>query len=387
MRLKHLTLLALGGCALFMAACSSDKPKEIKPNPLPKLVNSTVTVHKLWSFSIGDGNHGRFLLLRPAVSASQILVASSNGTLEAHDRATGKRQWRVHSHALLSVGVDAGYGVAVMGTVDGRVLAYASKNGQALWTASLASTPMSEPLVTAESVFVASNDGRLYALDRLTGKVRWSVDSSVPSLSLHGMAKPIWVNGTLVMGTGDGRLLAFNGKTGDPLWDTHVVDSQGRTELERMNDVDGDLAVDADTLYAVSYHGGLAAIDPDNGRHRWDYRLSSWQGIGLGIGNVFVVDEDSVIEAIDVSTGKSVWKQSDLRGRRLTAPVQLDGMLLVADFQGWVHVASALDGHWLGRSHFYRTGGFQSPPVVDGSDIYLQSEGGRVVGLTLQKSR
>ncbi|NNM51103.1 MAG: outer membrane protein assembly factor BamB [Pseudomonadales bacterium] len=387
MRFKHLALLAMGVGALLLAACSSDKPKEIKPNPLPKMGKSSVTIHKIWSFRIGDGNHGRFLLLRPAVSASQIFVASSNGTLEAHDRGTGHRQWRVHSHALLSVGVESAYGVVLIGTMDGRLLAYASKDGHALWTASLASAPMAEPLVAAETIYVSCNDGRLYALDRLTGKIRWSVDSSVPSLSLHGMAKPLLVDGTLVMGTGDGRLLAFNAKSGDPLWDTHVIDSQGRTELERMNDVDGDLGADADTLYAVSYHGGLAAIDPDNGRHRWDYRLSSWQGVALGIGNVFVVEEDSVIEAVDVSTGKSVWKQSDLRGRRLTAPIQINGMLLVADFQGWVHVASALDGHWVGRYHFYRTDGFQSPPVVDGSDIYLQSEAGRVIGLTLQKSR
>ncbi len=365
-------------------ACSSDKPKEIKPNPLPKLSKTQERLTRLWSFHIGHGNQKQFLLLRPAVTASRVFAVSADGVLEAHERLHGKRLWRIHCPTSVSVGVEAGYGQVVVGTTDGRVISYRIQDGHQLWSTMLGSTPMSEPLLSAALVYVSANDGTLYALDRQTGKQRWTAETSVPRLSLRGMSKPLLLNDLLIVGTGDGRVQAFKSDSGDPVWESRVMDSQGRTELERMNDVDADMVADADTLYVASYHGGLAAMDQDTGKHRWENTASSWQGLALGLGSVYIVYEDSTIEDWDASSGKSAWKQADLRGRRISAPVFLDHFLVVGDFKGWVHVLSVEDGHWLGREHFFRTGGFLAPPQASGNEVFLQSVDGRVIALRLE---
>ncbi len=372
---------------LALAACSSNKPKEVKARPVPKVPHPEWRIVADQSFHIGHGNGSEFVLLRPAFSARWMMAASADGWVAAYGRQHGRRHWRVALATALSSGVATGYGLVVVGARDGRLLALSADDGHRLWSAQLPAAPMSQPLVTAEHVFIACNDGSIEALDVKTGARQWVSASEVPSLTLRGMATPFLLDHALLQGAGNGRLLALDPDSGQLLWDTRVGDNEGRTEIERMNDVDGDLVMDADTLYVASYHGGLAAIDPQTGKHRWDYKISSWQPLARGLGSVYVVTENSSIEAIDTQTGKSVWRQNDLRGRHITAAVVVHGVLFVADDQGWVYALSQVDGHWLAKEHFYHTKGFLAPPAVDGDEVLVQGRSGRVISLHLQQVR
>ncbi len=379
--------LAIGGFVLVIAGCSSDKPTEIKANPLPKIAHSAIQIHKLWSFRVGNGSGGRFELLRPGITGPMLVAAAENGIIEAHDRTTGHRLWKVKAPASIQVGVVAGYGIAVVGCTNGRLMAYRLKDGHLAWSVDLPSTPVSLPALGSSAVYVAVNDGRLYALSLTDGKKIWTAQSNVPALSLQGMATPFLLNGSIVLGTGSGRVLSFDAITGTPQWDSRVVDAQGQTEIERMNDVDGQMAADADSLYVASYHGGVASIDPDTGKHRWDSHASSWQGLTVGLGSVYVSDEDSTLETFDVISGKPGWKQTGLLGRHITAPLLVNNMLLVGDFDGWIHVMSVDDGHWLGRIHFYRSGGFVAPLQGYDGIVYAQSQRGRVVAFRMNMKK
>ncbi len=379
--------LVTGGLLLGVAGCSSDKPNEIKTSPLPKLAHSAVQIEKIWSFRVGNGSGARFETLRPGITEQLVVAASEDGTVEAHDRRSGQRLWKVKAPAAIQVGVVAGYGIAVVGCSDGRLLAYRLKDGVLSWTASLPSSPVSLPALGSSLVYVSINDGMLFALSIKDGKKVWTAQSNVPALSLQGMATPFLVNGNVLLGTGSGRVLSFDAATGAPQWESRVVDADGQTEIERMNDVDGQMAADADSLYVASYHGGVASIDPDNGKHRWDSHTSSWQGLTVGLGSVYVSDEDSTLETFDVISGKPGWKQSGLLGRRITAPLLLNNILLVGDFDGWIHAMSVEDGHWLGRIHLYRSGGFVAPLQAYDGVIYAQSQRGRVVAIRIQMKK
>ncbi len=378
-RLLALLLLVL------LAACNSERPKEVKASPLPAVPHPAWRIVKDHSFKVGQGSGEEFVLLRPAFSARSMLAASADGWVQSMDRQSGRRQWRRQIKAHLSAGVAVGYGIVVVGSRDGFVWALAESDGHILWKTALSSAPVSLPQLSAQHLFVAGNDGSIVALDPQTGKLQWTSLSDVPSLTLRGMSTPILLDHELIQGLGNGRLQALDPETGQLIWDTQLGDNEGRTEIQRMNDVDGDPAYDADTLYAVSYHGGLAALDPQTGKHRWDYKISSWQSLAVGLGNVYVVTENSSIEAIDTQTGKSVWKQAGLRGRHITAAVVVKGVLVVADDQGWIFALSQVDGHWLAREHFYRTDGALSPLVVDNNEILWQTRSGRVLALHLRQ--
>jgi outer membrane protein assembly factor BamB len=64
---------------------------------------------------------------------------------------------------------------------------------------------------------------------------------------------------------------------------------------------------------------------------------------------LYVVDDTGAVHALDKASGASIWKQDKLLYRRLTSPVLYEGLLIVGDGFGFVHVLSPDDGALLGR--------------------------------------
>jgi outer membrane protein assembly factor BamB len=103
----------------------------------------------------------------------------------------------------------------------------------------------------------------------------------------------------------NGRVLAFDALTGAVVWEVRVAISQGRSEIERIVDVDGSMELAGDELYAASYQGSLVAIEVANGRKLWQQKASSYSGVSQSFGNVYVADEDGTLSAY-LRTGEGV---------------------------------------------------------------------------------
>src|SRR5439155_370499 len=86
--------------------------------------------------------------------------------------------------------------------------------GQA-WTAATGLSVYSSPAVANGTVYVGSNDGKLYALDASSGAVLWSTATGSIVVS-----SPAVANGVVYVGSGDHNVYAFNATTGATLWIT-----------------------------------------------------------------------------------------------------------------------------------------------------------------------
>jgi outer membrane protein assembly factor BamB len=89
-----------------------------------------------------------------------------------------------------------------------------------------------------------------------------------------------------------------------------------------------------------------------------------------------VIDDTSAVHALDKASGTSVWKQDKLQYRRLTAPVVVNGFVVVGDLQGYIHVLSPDDGSIVGRLATDGTPVHALVPVTDG--LLVQTAGGTV---------
>jgi outer membrane protein assembly factor BamB len=94
----------------------------------------------------------------------------------------------------------------------------------------------------------------------------------------------------------------------------------------------------------------VACFDADNGRQLWTRDISSVVGLDIGSRGVYVTDDKSAVQAFDRTTGASLWKQDKLFMRGLTRPLVLGRHLVVADFQGHVHLLSDEDGALVARN-------------------------------------
>ena len=152
-------------------------------------------------------------------------------------------------------------------------------------------------------------------------------------MSLRGYATPLVVDDLAIVATATGRIIALDAKTGIAQWESRVATSQGRSELARIVDIDGDMLLAGDKqLYVSSYQGQLVALDiKKKPEPLWEFTTSSVQALAEGLGNVYVVDSASSIMAVDQETGKVVWKQSDFAWRGLSNPITLGNYLVVGD--------------------------------------------------------
>lgn len=369
--------LWLAGCSLF-----GDKDNAEPPAELPD-IKQQVRFHKLWSHDTGKGTDGQFVKLVPVVEADGVYLADRGGRVERLERERGKRVWRHDTDARISAGPGVGEGLVLVGTSDAELIALSSEDGSERWRATVSSEVLALPRIRDGVVVVQTVDGNLagYAAD--SGKRLWVFDRSVPVLTLRGTSSPMLLGDTLLAGFASGKLEALEIRSGRQLWETSVAIPRGRSELDRIVDIDADPVLYDRTLYVVSFQGHLAAINLETGRVTWNRDMSAYAGLAVDRGQVYVTDELSQVWALDRFNGASMWKQDKLLRRSLTGPRLIDAYVVVGDFEGYLHLLSQRDGALVGRVRVDRAG-IQVPPVVNDGRLYVLGAGGKLVVYTLE---
>src|SRR5690606_32459525 len=155
-------------------------------------------------------------------------------------------------------GPEAASGVVVLGSSDGDVIALEAADGAERWRKTVGSEVLASPLVVNDLVVVRTVNGRLEALSITDGASRWSVDESVPRLTLRGTAAPVLAGGRIIAGFDNGKVLAVDPRNGEVLWDSIVSAPSGRTELERLVDIDAPARAPGSDVFVGGFQGRMA---------------------------------------------------------------------------------------------------------------------------------
>jgi outer membrane protein assembly factor BamB len=376
-----------------LAGCHSFKKENVQPpTPLAKDFKPTVQVTRLWRTSVGDGAGVSGVRLRPAVVDGVLYADSTDGKLAAIDASSGKTLWSKSSrtHGWFGWGdkkrKDARYagGPAVqgdllaVGTLDGHVYGVNAKDGSPRWDVQVSSEVLASPVIVGDMVVVRTGDGRVYALDAANGERRWVYDQgSVPLLSLRGNGPLLAARGVLFFGSDDGMLVALRQDNGSKLWEQRLGSGEGRTEIDRLNDVDGAILLDGSTLFGAAYHGNLVAIDGPSGRPLWAHPFSSFGSLAVSGNAVFGVDDVSQVWAFDKSGGSDMWKNDSLKYRWVTGPAVQGNYVVVGDMEGYVHWLQTGDGALAARERLSKKA-IRAQPLVVGDVVYVEDVEGRI---------
>jgi outer membrane protein assembly factor BamB len=368
--------LSLAGCSTISGWFDSDDDDPTAPVDLVK-IEQTVKIKKLWSAGIGDGQGDGLYRLQPVISRDVIYAASAEGMVRAFERAKGKSLWKVDLDTPLSGGVGVYENALLLGSSEGFVLKLDASSGELLWSTRLRGEVLSPPQANGKVVVAQTYDGKLQGLDFHTGEILWTYDSNVPVLTIRGTSVPILNNGVVYAGFANGRVLAFNAQTGAIGWEVRVAISQGRSEIERIVDVDGTMQLAGKELYAASYQGRVVAIDVASGRKLWQQDVSSFSGVSQGFGNIYVADEDGTLTAY-LRNGQGVrWTQTALGYRELSRPTPVSSYVAVGDFEGYVHLLSQVDGEFVGRVKVDGDG-VRADMLSDGNILYVFGNSGKL---------
>jgi len=379
-RLALVLVLALGagGCATvrdyFGGTDNTEPPAELVA------FNSTLPVHVVWSRRVGSGTDKYYLKLVPAAHAGTVFAASHKGTVGAYDAGSGQVRWEVDIKAPITGGPGVGAGLVLVGTSDAEVIALGEQDGAVRWRTRVSSEVLAVPQAADGVVVVRTIDGKLLGLNAEDGKRLWIYDRGVPILSLRGTSSPVIADGLVVSGYASGTLVALSLKDGRPVWDTGISVPRGRSELERMVDIDADPVVVDGVIYVVTFQGHIATVELKSGRIGWIRELSSNAGLGADTRNVYVTDDTGYVWSFTRNRGEGLWKQEKLRARSVTAPVVYGDYVVVGDFEGYLHWLARDDGRFVARIRVDEAGLLVAPVVV-GDTLYVTGKGGVLAAL------
>lgn len=369
------TLVALSTLGLLVA-CSKDKDIDQPARLVP--FTSALKVQKAWSNSVPDkGGKVLRLGLGLVVDGNRVFASGHRGQIAAFDLQTGRGLWRTKSKEQFSGGPGAGAGLVVVGTSTGDIVAVSEADGAARWRVRLNGEVLAAPAVSEKLVAVRTVDGKLHGLSPKDGHELWSQEEQVPRLSLRGTSRPVLSGDVVLCGFDNGKVSAVNMSDGSVQWSTTIAPPHGKTELERLDDVDAAVRVAGADVYAVGFQGRVAMLALDTGQIWWSHDASSYRGLGLDDSGLYISTADGEVVALRRRTGTELWRQKALLHRRLSAAVETDTSVVTGDFQGYVHWLNKATGAIEARE---RTGKVRisNAPVAVGDMVLVVNDEGRI---------
>lgn len=375
---------AFGLMLVLLTACStqsSKSPDTVRPendgnlqetehqsttkvSPLPD-IDHRVDLKTLWRAQVGKGSGSDYLRLTPKVVGSSLFVVSYEGLVERRAIESGDTLWSQHLEDVEITGAPGfADGAVLIGTGTGELIKLKAADGALLWRVSVSSEVLSEPISNGKVIVVQTVDGKVTGHRFDTGERLWVYDSNLPVLSLRGTASPLIIGRMVILGFANGKLVSLNLETGSAVWEQRLGIPTGRSELERLVDIDGKLYRSGNTLLALGYNSRLAALDYRSGRILWDLEASGYSGPLNGMGRFYLTMGEGLISAYDDASLAKQWSQSSLTGRKLSASALFGDYLVVGDYQGYLHLIDGSTGELVGRERLKRDSRQQSQALV-----------------------
>ncbi|MBU4681451.1 outer membrane protein assembly factor BamB [Cedecea davisae] len=380
-----LSLTLLSGCSLF-----SGEEDVVKMSPLPTVENQ-FTPEKAWNTSVGNGIGDFYSNLHPAWQDSTIFAADRHGVVKAVSADDGREVWKVdlsektgffssNIPALLSGGLTVDGAHLYVGSEKAKVFALNTSDGSIAWQAKVAGEALSRPVISDGLVLVHTSNGMLQALNEADGAVKWTVNLDMPSLSLRGESAPATAFGAAIVGGDNGRVSAVLMQQGQIIWQQRISQATGATEIDRLSDVDTTPVIVNGVVYALAYNGNLTALDLRSGQIMWKREMGSVNDFIVDANRIYLVDQNDRVVALNADGGVTLWTQSDLLHRNLTAPVLYNGYLVVGDSEGYMHWINADDGRFVAQQKV-DSSGFQTTPVVASDKLLIQAKDGTLYAI------
>lgn len=380
-----LSVTLLSGCSLF-----SGEEDVVKMSPLPTVENQ-FTPSTAWDVSVGNGIGDFYSNLHPAFADSVVYAADRKGTVKAVNTDDGKEVWSVNlaekdgwfsrKPALLSGGLTVAGGHVYVGSEKAQVYALNTSDGSIAWQTTVAGESLSRPVVSDGLVLIHTSNGQLQALNEADGLVKWTVNLDMPALSLRGESAPATAFGAAIVGGDNGRVSAVLMQQGQMIWQQRISQATGSTEIDRLSDVDTTPVIVDGVVYALAYNGNLTALDLRSGQIMWKRELGSVNDFIVDGNRIYMVDQNDRLLALSTEGGVTLWTQSDLLHRLLTAPALYNGSLVVGDSEGYMHWIDPDNGRFVAQQKVDSSGFLTDPVVADGK-LLIQAKDGTLYAIT-----
>jgi len=318
------------------------------PEPLPEGFENKVQVNQPWLKEFD-------LLPRYAeivFKEDSIFFISENGVFTQLSQDTGEILFSKKIDSKIKTGLFGGLDNYFFFTDQRNFLNKIDEKGNLIWSIKLSNSLNLKPFFYKNQIIFKYINNSIESFDISTGLSLWSYVRQNPSLSINVQSPISVVNDILYSGFPGGKVVIIEPESGSFLTELTLSRPKGVTEIDRTNDVAGDLGIVDSSLYASSYNGEIAAFDRASGSKIWSRKISSYHGIATDNINLVVAHENDSIYNFDLKSGKTIWKNNDLSYRKISRPLIFNDYLLAIDYLGVMHIINLVEGERVGVHKF-----------------------------------
>lgn len=368
---------------VIVAACSStsEQDKLLEPLELEAFVKQA-KLKALWSKDLGRGQSDNFSSLRPAVFGQSLFAADSGGSVYKLDKTSGERIWRTKLDEEIVSGVGLGDNTVYVGLAQGLLVSLNADTGAENWRVPLNAEILAPAADSRGVVVVQTATGIAYGLRTDNGAEIWRYNSVAPRLTLRGTAAPTIVESIVFLGFANGKVVALDINSGLERWSSRLASATGDSEIERITDVDATPLVVGGNIIAGSVNGSIAMLDAASGQPYWRKDASVFGDVSEGFGNVYFASKQGELNAFEITSGQIKWINESLLRRNLGHTATWINYVVVADYKGYMHVISQVDGRVVARKRVDEDYP-RAPFLVNERVLYVLNNAGKLSAFTV----
>lgn len=290
----------------------------------------------------------------------------------------GRTDWSTEIGATLAeVALDTKR--VYVGSERGTVYALERATGAVTWKATLGSAVRMAPAVIGERLVVECMDNYVYGLELTTGTIKWKFFRPDGSL---GYAAPTPGPAGSVLVCGESVIYRLSASTGEETWRTAL----GGKAL-------GTPVLGGERVFVAGDGAGVVALDVETGERRWRFRVGDektgpdWFGSPLVVGRtLYVSSYRRNVYALDTTTGKPKWSTKVL-GPALARPAldEKRNLLFLSSITYRDNpTLTALNARTGDQVWDYKLGSLLAAPALSGGRLYLASTNGYFYAFSIQ---
>ena len=343
-----------------------------------------------WSKQLTDRWEARYLPVQLSsaefdVKRQRVYIGTSEGNMFAF-ALNGRRLFFYDAGAQIEskAAVDVPSGEVYFPSVDGTLHSL-TVDGKPKWRTKLIGTVRTQPVLTADAVYVVGESDTITALARDDGRILWTyAKEPVEEITIAGHAGMLLADGRLYAAFTDGAVAAINPADGRLFWEIETsIDIELRPgNVPQFLDVDTTPVLLQGTLYVASFTAGLYALDSVNGTVEWrDPAFTGVTGLATAGRMLVISSARRGLSLLDLRTREVQWEKAPERGAPTAPVVTESGTVIYGETRGSLLALSLSDGSEIARAE--GGAGFSATPSALGSFGGAISNGGRFLFLRL----
>lgn len=353
------------------------------------------SLSQVFANNIGSGNSRRLRITAdPIVSAGRVFTLDSQSQVVATSTA-GATLWARSVIPVTDNPRDAsGGGLAASATVllattgFGEVVALDPATGGEIWRQDLDAPGTSAPTIQGDLAYIVARDGRAWALELGSGRIRWTQSSTAPISNFSGGAGAAVSSDFAIFPFPTGEVLAAFPEGGLRRWSTVVTGQRPGQAASTISDIAGDPVIDGNRVYVGNVSGRVVALEIASGDRIWTATEGAVGPVWPAGDSVFLVNDLSELVRLDDDTGETVWRvalpgfQENRALRQKTrfahyGPILAGNRLIVASSDGLIRQFDPASGALIGTLQV--PGGAASNPVVANGTLYVVTGRGQLM--------